>query len=58
MTVRVEKWECRVCSLPCYVEILSSDEKLPAHLADRNRFVKRDCLCEETTPRWEKLTTG
>lgn len=51
-----ERWECRVCGPPCRVEIQTSDEKLPDYLKkDNDRFRRRECFCNETTPRWVHL---
>lgn len=51
-----ERWECRVCGPPCRVEIQTSDEKLPDYLKkDNDRFRRRECFCNKTTPRWVHL---
>jgi len=50
----VEVWRCDECGEPCKVEIVTTDNKLPEFLKGRERFVKRSCFCEETTPFWKR----
>jgi len=57
MNVKIEKWECNVCGLPCSINIKYTDEKLPVHLKNEDHF--RDtqlCICREAKPDWKKIT--
>lgn len=58
MELRIEKWKCDKCGLTCSIEIKTSDDKVPAHLAHQNRFGRLGlpcCPCKKDTPRWERV---
>jgi len=49
-----EKWECRVCGLPCRIFIQYESTGL-SQIEGQHRFVRRNvCVAKEaTTPKWE-----
>lgn len=51
-----EIWECKVCVLPCKIEMEFSIEKLPIHLVGEDHFRdKQFCPCRENRPEWNKI---
>ena len=48
-----ERWECTICGLPCRVEVIANNAKLPQHVKDSPRF-RKQCICNEDKPEWKR----
>lgn len=58
--LQIEIWECHECgtSVPCHVEIVFSDSKLPSYLKGLPHFCNTVCLCREPVPPlWKHVLT-